>query len=196
MLNPIVFTERVVRDFLRYQLTTYPFADTGLHAQLRALLNLAQTRQSPLMRGPYVSLSRPFEQGPAVAELCREGVLHPQMEHIAAFPHVFGHQEAAIRAIAGERTTLISTGTGSGKTEAFLYPIISRCLQLRDTSAPAGIVAVLIYPMNALAEDQLERLRGLLVGTGITFGMYYRQDARAGGGCDGTAAGRSFARGV
>ena len=59
-----------------------------------------------------MSLSRPFEQGPAVADLCREGVLHPQMEHIAAFPDVFGHQEAAIRAIAAGRTTLISTGTG------------------------------------------------------------------------------------
>lgn len=107
-----------------------------------------------------------------MADLCLERVLHPQMENIAAFPHVFGHQEAAIRAIAGGRTTLISTGTGSGKTEAFLYPIMSRCLHLRDANAPVGIVAVLIYPMNALAEDQLERLRVLLVGKGITFGMY------------------------
>ena len=172
MLNPIVFTEKVVRDFLRYQLTTYPFAEEGLHAQLRSLLNLTQTRQSPLMRGPFVSLSRPFEQGPAVADLCREGVLHPHMENVVSFPHVFGHQEAAIRAITARKPTLISTGTGSGKTESFLYPIISRCLNLRDSYAPAGIVAVLIYPMNALAEDQLERLRGLLVGTGVTFGMY------------------------
>lgn len=66
----------------------------------------------------------------------------------------------------------MSTGTGSGKTEAFLYPVISRCLRLRDEEAPAGIVAVLVYPMNALAEDQLGRLRDLLAGTGISFGMY------------------------
>ena len=45
MLNPVVFTERVVRDFLRYQLTTYPFADADLHAQLRKLLNIAESRQ-------------------------------------------------------------------------------------------------------------------------------------------------------
>jgi ATP-dependent helicase YprA (DUF1998 family) len=68
--------------------------------------------------------------------------------------------------------TLVATGTGSGKTETFLYPIISKCLQLRDEGAPAGIVAVLIYPMNALAEDQLGRLRDLLAGTGVTFGLY------------------------
>jgi hypothetical protein len=83
-----------------------------------------------------------------------------------------GHQERAIRAITTGRTTLISTGTGSGKTECFLYPVISRCLQLRDAKAVPGIRAVFVYPMNALAEDQLGRLRDLLAGTGITFGMY------------------------
>ena len=38
-LNPIVFTEKVVRSFLRYQLTAYPFADENLHAQMRQLLS-------------------------------------------------------------------------------------------------------------------------------------------------------------
>ena len=77
-----------------------------------------------------------------------------------------------MRAIAEGRTTLVSTGTGSGKTECFLYPIVSRCLGPRDDDAPPGISAVIVYPMNALAEDQLMRLRGLLAGTGIPFGMY------------------------
>lgn len=173
-LNPIVFTEKVVRSFLRYQLTTYPFADTRLHAQMRRLLSLDETRHSPLLNGPYVSLSRPFRQGAAVADLVREGVFHPHMRQRipAEITHVYGHQEEAIRAIRGGKTTLISTGTGSGKTECFLYPIVSKCLQLRDESATAGISAVIVYPMNALAEDQLGRLRSLLAGTGISFGMY------------------------
>jgi ATP-dependent helicase YprA (DUF1998 family) len=68
----------------------------------------------------------------------------------------------AIREIAKRQSTLVSTGTGSGKTECFLYPIISRCLKLRDENADEGIVAVIVYPMNALAEDQLGRLRELL----------------------------------
>jgi hypothetical protein len=58
MLNPITYTERVVGDFLRYQLTTYPFADRGLHDRMRRLLNLEETRATPLLKGPYVSLSR------------------------------------------------------------------------------------------------------------------------------------------
>ena len=171
-LNPIAFTERVVDDFLHYQLTTYPLADPDLYAQLRTLLELEETRKTPLRRGPFVSLSRPFKQGASVAELVGDGVFHAQMQAVVPFPDLRAHQEEAIRAVHAGRTTLVSTGTGSGKTEAFLYPIISRCLELQDAGAPPGVVAVIVYPMNALAEDQLERLRGLLAGRGIPFGMY------------------------
>ncbi|OIP92909.1 MAG: hypothetical protein COS57_10465 [Syntrophobacterales bacterium CG03_land_8_20_14_0_80_58_14] len=173
-LNPIVFTEKVVRSFLRYQLTAYPFADERLHAQMRRLLSLDETRRSPLLKGPYISLSRPFRQGATVEDLVNEGLFHPHMRQRipSEITRIYGHQEEAIRAIRAGRTTLVSTGTGSGKTECFLYPVISQCLALRDKEAPAGISAVIVYPMNALAEDQLGRLRSLLAGTGISFGMY------------------------
>lgn len=171
-INPIAFTERVVDDFLHYQLTTYPLADPDLYAQLRTLLQLDETRKTPLRKGPFVSLSRPFKQGATVADLVADGVCHPQMQAVVPYPELRAHQEQAIRAIHAGHTTLVSTGTGSGKTEAFLYPIISRCLDLQDAGAPPGVVAVIVYPMNALAEDQLERLRGLLAGRGIPFGMY------------------------
>ena len=173
-LNPIAYTEKVVRSFLRYQLTAYPFADPRLHAQMRELLSLDRTRRSPLLKGPYVSLSRPFRQGAPIDALIAGNLLHPHLrERIPkGITHLYGHQERAIRAIAAGRTTLVSTGTGSGKTECFLYPIVSRCLQLRDEAAPPGISAVVVYPMNALAEDQLMRLRSLLAGTGIPFGIY------------------------
>jgi len=173
-LNPIAFTEKVVRSFLRYQLTAYPFADEDLHTQMRQLLSLDQTRQSPLMKGPYISLSRPFRRGATVDELVHDGIFHPHMRQRipSAITHVYGHQEEAIRAIHAGKTTLVSTGTGSGKTECFLYPIVSKCLDLRDKGEPPGISAVIVYPMNALAEDQLIRLRSLLAGTGIAFGMY------------------------
>lgn len=171
-LNPILFTERVVSDFLRYQLTTYAFADLRLREQMRRLLSLTETRRSPLLKGPYLSLSRAFRAGATLAELAADGVLHPFLANLAAYPRLYAHQDRALRAIHAGRNVLVSTGTGSGKTEAFLYPVISHCLALRDAGAPAGIAAVLVYPMNALAEDQLGRLRDLLAGTGIPFGMY------------------------
>ena len=173
-LNPIAYTENVLKSFLRYQLTAYPFADQHLHEQMRELLSLNKTRQSPLFKGPYISLSRPFRPGAPIDDLIGEGLLHPHLrERIPReITHLYSHQEAAIRSVEGGGATLISTGTGSGKTECFLYPIVSKCLYLRDEGAPPGISAIIVYPMNALAEDQLMRLRSLLAGTGITFGMY------------------------
>ena len=141
---------------------------------MRTLLSLQQVRRTPLLRGPYISLSRGFRQGASIEELTTQGLLHPHMRQLIPYSisHVYGHQEKAIRSIVSGKTTLVSTGTGSGKTECFLYPIISRCLQLKDLGAAAGVCAVILYPMNSLAEDQLERLRGILAGSGITFGMY------------------------
>ena len=182
-LNPVAYIEKVAGSFLRYQLTAYPFSDPDLLAQMRDLLSLDHTRASPLLRGPYVSLSRPFRSGAPVRQLVREGLIHP---HLATripeqITHFYSHQERAIRAIAAGRTTLVSTGTGSGKTECFLYPVLSKCLSLKDKAAAPGISAVIVYPMNALAEDQLMRIRGLLAGTGVPFGIYVREDAGAGG---------------
>ena len=173
-LNPIAYTENVLKSFLRYQFTAYAFTDQRLRDQMRGLLSLDETRSSPLLKGPYISLSRPFRQGASIESLIGEGLLHPHLrERIApGISHLYSHQEKAIRTIAAGRTTLVSTGTGSGKTECFLYPIVSHCLNLRDQGAPPGISAVVIYPMNALAEDQLMRLRLLLAGTQVSFGLY------------------------
>jgi ATP-dependent helicase YprA (DUF1998 family) len=171
-LNPITFTENVVEDFLRYQLTTYSFADPSLHRQMRQLLSLDQTRHTPLLAGPFISLSRSFRKGASLRSLGDEGLLHPLIAKIAGYEHLYSHQEKAIRAIAAGRTTIISTGTGSGKTECFLYPIISKALALRDAGEPESICAVILYPMNALAEDQLGRLRELLCGVRVSFGLY------------------------
>lgn len=173
-LNPVSYTEKIVRSFLRYQLGAYPLADPNLHKQMRDLLSLDATRQSPLLRGPYVSLSQPFRPGAPIDVLVEDGLLHPHLHDriSGSISNLYSHQELAIRSISDGRPTLISTGTGSGKTECFLYPIVSKCFELRDSNSPPGISAVIVYPMNALAEDQLMRLRGLLSGTGVRFGMY------------------------
>lgn len=67
----------------------------------------------------------------------------------------------------------MKTGTGSGKTEAFLLPVISAVLKMRAEGVK-GTKAFLLYPMNALANDQLSRLRNLIrdSGVGVTFAMY------------------------
>ena len=70
--------------------------------------------------------------------------------------------------------TLITTGTGSGKTEAFLIPILDHCRRERQ-AGQTGVKAVLLYPMNALATDQANRINDLLTASdlaGVTAGLY------------------------
>ena len=88
---------------------------------MRELLSLDETRRSPLLKGPYVSLSRPFRQGAAVDAPIGGGLLHAHLrERIPdTITHLHGHQERALRTIAEGRTTRVATGTGSGKTECF-----------------------------------------------------------------------------
>ena len=174
-LNPIQFGEDVLEQFTRYLLTYFPIADKRIEEQVRARVLAPATGERMLVKGPYIQLNRPFEDGPRLANLLadRELGLHN------ALPGVFKpieelrkHQELALRSIKDGYHTVVATGTGSGKTESFLLPIIDHCLHLRDANAEPGVVAVLVYPMNALVNDQLGRLRHLLAGTGITFGRY------------------------
>ncbi len=86
---------------------------------------------------------------------------------------LFQHQEQAFRIGRAGRSFVITTGTGSGKTEAFLLPVLDGILR-RKAEGVRGLQAVFVYPMNALANDQLERLRRLLRGSrlDISFGLY------------------------
>src|SRR5436305_11967004 len=84
----------------------------------------------------------------------------------------YRHQADACRRILDGLATVVATGTGSGKTEAFLMPLVDHCLRARQAGGGDGVRAILIYPMNALANDQCARIRKLLDGTSVTFGRY------------------------
>ncbi|EHQ34552.1 DEAD/DEAH box helicase [Methanoplanus limicola] len=171
-INPVLFASEIKKQHFRYQTTAFPLSDPELYQQVKEMLSGNNSEGSELLKGPYVSISRPFAEGELLSELVSQKKLHPGVAHIAEHPRMFSHQQETYDAITSGKHCLVSTGTGSGKTESFLYPILDHCFRLKDENAPPGITAVIVYPMNALAIDQLERLRGLLAGTGITFGMY------------------------
>ncbi len=171
-LNPIAFGEHVVEQFQRYLLTYFPIADRRLEEQVREHLSRGPGGRRELVRGPYIHLNRPFEPGPMLDDLVAELELHPALPGLFRFEQLYKHQELAARAILDGRHTVMATATGSGKTEGFLLPILDHCLRLRDEGAAPGVTAVLVYPMNALVNDQLDRLRRMLAGTQITFGRY------------------------
>jgi DEAD/DEAH box helicase domain-containing protein len=142
-MNPSVLAQQLqqaVSDYLRLSFeTTTPFFD--------GLLERFLTTPGLLAKGPYLSIKLPFEKGAGKADF------FPNVP-LGFSPHK--HQEMAFKRIGVEfKSTLVATGTGSGKTECFQLPILEYCYQQRHKS---GIKAILIYPMNALASDQAKRL--------------------------------------
>ena len=125
----------------------------------------------------YFSLNRAYEHIPvSFDEFCRKNELHTSLSTM--FPEIangkynlYTHQENAIRSILADQTTIISTGTGSGKTEAFLIPILHHCL-LQKASNISGIKAIILYPLNALANDQIGRILKAVRGKGIRVGCF------------------------
>ncbi|NVN55471.1 DEAD/DEAH box helicase [bacterium Scap17] len=163
MLPSVVADELThsLRDFLR---ATFPVSTPYFRGPQRANADgentwlIEQLTDSPdtLFKGPYLSLALPFRRG--------EGTV--PFKHVKpAFPP-WKHQQQAFDRLCGQTldaplgSTLVATGTGSGKTECFLYPLLEHCARVR--SAPGsqgknGIKALIIYPMNALATDQARR---------------------------------------
>ena len=175
-LDPIRMTQAVTENYLNYLSTTFYLQDSELRGQLQTALHKAET----FVKGPILEATPPFVAGATIEELIDAGVLSAEFRRLRSpkLPlqrplHL--HQEQAIRKAVGlRRNVVVTTGTGSGKTETFLIPILDYLLrqQVMGTLDP-GVRALLLYPMNALANDQMVRMRELLVNyPSITFGRY------------------------
>ena len=104
---------------------------------------------------PLVQLNPSFEPGAPIADLITEGVLHDEARRI--FPlQLHRHQVDALRAARRGKSYVLTTGTGSGKSLAYIVPIVDHVLR---HGSGRGIQAVVIYPMNALANSPATLLR-------------------------------------
>lgn len=93
----------------------------------------------------------------------------------------YKHQAESWKTLAEGKSIVVTSGTGSGKTECFMYPVLSDLYEQGRTNA---IEAIFLYPLNALMEDQKKRLSEYCEATGLHFAVYngdtpeYRADGR------------------
>lgn len=172
------------QGLLDYLATTFALADSDVQSALREFL---VDEQDGIFKGPYVRTRLPFAAAP------EDGA--PLLEGLPVGFTPYGHQAAAFARLRspeiespGSRPlpTLVTTGTGSGKTECFLFPILDHVLRVRRDPgrASTGLKALILYPMNALANDQALRLARLITDTaggsnplaGVTAALYTGQD--------------------
>lgn len=176
-LHPIDTTRHLQETYIRYLKTIKPFQDERLRREFAQALE----EENLLLKGPYIEITPPFATGKNLRELADENVLSPLFERLCHKDglqwerRLYKHQEAAIRKMVAGRNVIVTTGTGSGKTESFLIPILNQLLREAEagTLSEPGVRALILYPMNALANDQMERLRAVFGRyDGIKFGRY------------------------
>ncbi|OPC84542.1 hypothetical protein B4N89_29710 [Embleya scabrispora] len=167
-MRPTLAAQTLRDTTVEYLTTTFALAEPDTQD---ALTDFLTDPADGLFRGPYLRIRRPFR--PAADGWQR---------HLDWWPGdqwPYAHQAEAFARLTTKdghvpQPTLVTTGTGSGKTEAFLTPVLDHCRRARVAGRP-GIKAILMYPMNALAGDQADRLGRLLEDSRlaeVTAGLY------------------------
>lgn len=183
-----------LRDaYFRYYDTPFGLADERLQAERRALLDRdGGAYRDPLLelRPEYESAGRPLAESVAAAGADPDLTAFASTGLLAGVPSLYRHQEEALAAgVQQGRHTVITAGTGSGKTESFLLPVLSSLLAESrawtghgvtpadwwsgdsnpfltqrggEEGREAAVRTMVLYPMNALVDDQLLRLRRAL----------------------------------
>lgn len=122
---------------------------------------------------PLVQINPNYQRKGTVQSLAADGVLHPICADVfqAGKPegrpqplHLYAHQLQALAKGQAGRSFVVTTGTGSGKSLSFFIPVIDRILKDKAAGSKARTRAIVIYPMNALANSQLEELEKFLHG--------------------------------
>lgn len=158
LTSPGQLLDELAERYRRYLATTFYFRDPVLrHSFTRALV------EEGLVKGPYLEATPLFKHGLTPRQLFRElfgaeveeGFLHA----VYGDRPLYAHQEQAIRKIAADRNIVVATGTASGKTETYLLPILMHLYrEFKENCLGPGVRALILYPMNALANDQRGRL--------------------------------------
>ena len=152
-MRPTLAAEELKTNLTQYLSTTFALADPPVREALEKFLNHPV---NGIFRGPYLRIRTPFR---AADEGWRD-----ILEWAPEQPVPYLHQAQAWRRLSSldrePQPTLVTTGTGSGKTEAFLIPVLDHCRRAKQ-AGKRGVKAVLLYPMNALATDQAMRISDL-----------------------------------
>lgn len=174
-LQPIEVTNHIEGSYIRYLQTAFHMKDSILLKQLQQGLQA----RNKFVKGPYLEVTAPYQTGASLRDLIQEKVVSQLMgklsqQDIPIDRPLYTHQETTLRKINVGRNLVVSTGTGSGKTESFLLPILNELFRQKEQGKLGpGVRALLLYPMNALVNDQIKRLRTLLADVPeITFGRY------------------------
>ncbi len=135
---------------------------------------------------PLIQINPSYKSSTDVGAMVADGVLHPGCADIFRADgealSLYKHQQEAVVLAAEGQSFVVTTGTGSGKSLCFFIPIVDHVLKVRRTTTERRTHAIAVYPMNALANSQLDELAkfiGQVPGERpVTFARYTGQEDR------------------
>lgn len=181
--------EAVVDEYKKFAKSFTTIHANDIREQVEAIY--ANDRYWP---EPLIQINPSYRRGGSVDELVEKSVLHKTCGEIfrdgraedgnpGASLTLFSHQQQAIALASAGQSFVVTTGTGSGKSLCFFIPIVNAVLREKRAGGPGRTRAVVIYPMNALANsqrDELEKFLGNIEGEKpITFARYTGQEDAA-----------------
>jgi RAD3-like DEAD/DEAH box helicase len=120
---------------------------------------------------PLVSINPRFESGESIDRLVRASTLNEATAHVFAIDgkplSLYRHQAQAVAKATAGHSFVVTTGTGSGKSLCFFIPIIDAAIRGRLAGEPKRTRAIVIYPMNALANSQREEIDKFIGQSGL-----------------------------
>ena len=165
-LNPIIALDHVIEEYRDHLQSEFRARDRALRGALQGEL----VRPLFLAQEPFYQAHRPFRAGQRWADLPLDPALARAMAARSNSETAFLHQSEAISHLLGSAPSplVVTTGTGSGKTECFLLPVIQNAIADARQFPRTGLTAILVYPMNALANDQEKRITEYLEAAGVS----------------------------
>jgi len=157
-MDVIALSKKVEEQYRRYLQTTFYFKDPILRTSFEQAL-----QEGHLRKGPYLEGTPVFKRVITPRSLFQTLLGAQPDAGLVQAVHgdrlLYQHQKDAICGVFEGHNVVVATGTGSGKTESFLYPILLHLYQeFRVGTLCPGTRALILYPMNALANDQRDRL--------------------------------------
>jgi Lhr-like helicase len=122
-----------------------------------------------------LSLNPRFLQGPTVDDLVASGDLLEETGRIFRFGETplrfHRHQAQSIAKAKANKSFVVTTGTGSGKSLCFFVPVVDAILRARKAGRPRRTSAIIVYPMNALANSQIKEIEKFISQSGLPDGL-------------------------
>jgi ATP-dependent helicase YprA (DUF1998 family) len=150
-MDVLALHKRAVERYQSYIRSFIDIRDDDIRQEVGVQLDSGK-----LWPDPLIQFNPAYKNGESVETLVIEGVLPSELKKVFADYQLYWHQEQALRLGARKKSFVVTSGTGSGKSLTYLGTVFN---SLFSTGWGKGVKALIVYPMNALINSQMEELK-------------------------------------